>query len=57
MKDINTTNCQPLRHLIALASGAYALGLLPFLLLRLLFGDSLWWLAFFGNFTPFYFVP
>jgi endonuclease/exonuclease/phosphatase (EEP) superfamily protein YafD len=45
------------RRLINLPSGAYALGLTLFLVLRLLFGDSLWWLAFFGNFTPFYFAP
>lgn len=46
----------PLRALISLIAGVYTLGLLIFLLLRLVFGDSLWWLAFFGNFTPFYFA-
>jgi vancomycin resistance protein VanJ len=45
-----------LRLLISLGAGAYAFALLAFLVLRLIFGDSLWWLAFFGNFTPFYFV-
>jgi endonuclease/exonuclease/phosphatase (EEP) superfamily protein YafD len=45
-----------LRKLISLGVGAYALTLLIFMVLRLLFGDSLWWLAFFGNFTPFYFA-
>jgi endonuclease/exonuclease/phosphatase (EEP) superfamily protein YafD len=44
-----------LRVLLSWVTGAYALGLLLFVLLRLIFGDSLWWLAFFGNFTPFYF--
>ena len=52
-----TTNRRfSLRYLLALLIGAYALGLLIFTLMRLIFGDSLWWLAFFGNFTPFYFA-
>lgn len=45
-----------LRRLVALFTGAYALGLLIFLLLRLVLGDGLWWLALFGNFTPWYFA-
>ena len=45
-----------LRAFLSLLIGMYALGLLLFVILRLIFGDSLWWLAFFGNFTPFYFV-
>ncbi len=50
------TRRQPLRWLISLLTGAYALGLLIFVVLRLIFGDSLWWLAFFGNLTPVYFA-
>ena len=46
-----------LRGSISLLLGAYALGLLVFAALRLIFGDTLWWLAFLGNFTPFYFIP
>lgn len=45
-----------LRRLVALFTGAYALGLLIFLLLRLVLGDGLWWLALLGNFTPWYFA-
>ncbi len=45
-----------LRAFLSLLIGLYALGLLTFTILRLIFGDSLWWLAFFGNFTPFYFA-
>ena len=47
---------RPLRALISFVTGAYALGLLLFVVLRLLVGDSWWWLAFLGNFTPFYFA-
>lgn len=47
---------RPLHTLIALVTGAYALGLLTFVALRLLVGDAWWWLAFLGNFTPFYFA-
>ncbi len=50
------TRRHPLRWLISLVTGAYALGLLIFLVLRLIWGDSLWWLALFGNFTPVYFA-
>lgn len=50
-------NLQRARWFINLLGGAYALGLTLFFVLRLLLGDSLWWLAFFGNFTPFYFAP
>ena len=50
------TQRHPLRWLISLLTGAYALGLLIFVVLRLIFGDSLWWLAFFGNLTPVYFA-
>ncbi len=50
------TRRQPLRTLISLVTGAYALGLLIFVLLRLIWGNSLWWLALFGNFTPVYFA-
>lgn len=46
-----------LRWLINLICGAYALGLALFLALRVLLGDSLWWMAFVNNFTPFYFAP
>jgi endonuclease/exonuclease/phosphatase (EEP) superfamily protein YafD len=44
------------RGLIAVLLSSYALGLLIFTILRLIFGDSVWWLGFFGNFTPFYFA-
>jgi vancomycin resistance protein VanJ len=50
------TYAHALRGLVALFTGAYALGLLVFLMLRLIWGDTLWWLAFLGNFTPFYFA-
>ena len=45
-----------LRAFLSLLIGLYALGLLLFVILRLIFSDGLWWLAFFGNFTPFYFA-
>lgn len=45
-----------LRRLVELFTGAYALGLLLFLVLRLVLGDGLWWLALLGNFTPWYFA-
>lgn len=45
-----------MRGLVALLTGAYALGLLAFLLLRLIWGDRFWWLAFLSNFTPWYFA-
>jgi vancomycin resistance protein VanJ len=45
-----------LRAFISLITGMYALALFAFVILRLIFEDSLWWLAFFGNFTPFYFA-
>ncbi|MEO8393004.1 MAG: endonuclease/exonuclease/phosphatase family protein [Chloroflexota bacterium] len=45
-----------LRGFIGFLTGVYTLALLLFVILRLIFGDSLWWLAFFGNFTPFYFA-
>ena len=44
------------RLIIALA-GRYGLGLALYLVLRLLLGDSLWWLALLNNFMPYYFVP
>lgn len=54
---MTNTKFRRLRWLVDLLCGAYALGLGLFLVLRLLLGDSLWWLAFAGNFTPFYFAP
>ena len=56
------TSDQPRRQtllvrLLALFSSLYGLALLLYLLLRLIFGDSLWWLAFLHNFAPYYFVP
>ncbi|MFN8450182.1 MAG: hypothetical protein U0521_16755 [Anaerolineae bacterium] len=51
------TRISALRWLVDVLCGVYALGLALFLALRLLWGDSLWWLAFAGNFTPFYFAP
>lgn len=51
------TRTQRLRATISLLTGGYALALLIFLLLRLIFADSLWWLALLANFTPFYFAP
>lgn len=35
----------------------YALGLVSYLLLRVLVGDGWWWLAFLHNFTIYYFAP
>ncbi len=35
----------------------YAAGLMIFLILRLLFADRFWWLAFLNNFAPYYFLP
>jgi len=51
------TRTQRLRATISLLTGGYALALLIFLVLRLIFADSLWWLALLANFTPFYFAP
>ena len=46
-----------LRAFVSLLTGGYALALLLFLILRLVFNDSFWWLALLANFTPFYFLP
>jgi vancomycin resistance protein VanJ len=47
----------PLRALISLLCGLYALGLAVYLISRVVIGDSRWWLAFLNNFTPYYFAP
>lgn len=46
-----------LTRMLTFAGGAYGLALLVYLLLRAALGDSLWWLAFLHNFTPYYFAP
>src|SRR5262249_15679650 len=46
-----------LRIVLLLIGVGYALGLTCYLLMRLLFGDHFWWLAFLNNFAPFYFLP
>ncbi len=38
-------------------SALYALGVVIYLLLRLIVRDGWWWLAFLHNFTPYYFAP
>jgi len=41
----------------SLAIAIYLLALAVYLMLRIVVGDRLWWLAFFNNFTPYYFAP
>lgn len=36
---------------------SYIVGLSAYLVLRVAFGDSMWWLAFANNFAPYYFLP
>lgn len=44
------------RNLIVYSANFYLLLLAIYLILRLIFKDGLWWLAFFNNFVPFYFI-
>ena len=46
----------PFARLITVISTVYAVGLVGFLIARVLFGDR-WWLAMLANLTPFYFAP
>src|SRR5437867_60987 len=46
-----------LQTLLTVAMGAYALGLAIYLILRLLFDDRLWWLAFLNGFAYWLFTP
>ena len=45
------------REIISMMMGVYALGLFLFVILRLIVGDSIWWVAFFANVMPVYFIP
>jgi endonuclease/exonuclease/phosphatase (EEP) superfamily protein YafD len=45
------------RRAFALGTGAYALALAAYVVLRLAAGDRWWWLAFLNNFAPWYFAP
>ena len=42
---------------LALLTLVYSLELIVYLILRFLLRNSLWWLAFLHNFTPYYFLP
>ncbi|MEP7292615.1 MAG: endonuclease/exonuclease/phosphatase family protein [Chloroflexota bacterium] len=53
---MTSTTLQRIRAFVSLLTGAYALGLLIFLVLRLMTNDGLWWVALLANFTPFYFA-
>ncbi|MEO8393003.1 MAG: endonuclease/exonuclease/phosphatase family protein [Chloroflexota bacterium] len=44
------------RELLSLLMGVYAVGLFLFVVVRLLVGDSLWWVGFFANVMPVYFI-
>lgn len=46
-----------LRTVVSLVSGGYALLLGIYLVVRFVLGDRVWWLAFFHNYLPFYFLP
>jgi endonuclease/exonuclease/phosphatase family metal-dependent hydrolase len=55
---MNQPQLQRLAHqLLILAIVAYTLALTLYLLVRLIFGDRFWLLAFANNFAPFYFFP
>ncbi|MBI1258401.1 MAG: hypothetical protein GC204_13100 [Chloroflexi bacterium] len=45
------------REAISLLMGIYTVALLFFVIVRLIVGDSLWWVAFFANVMPLYFIP
>lgn len=42
--------------MIVIAAG-YVFGLALYLILRFVFGDRFWWLAFLNNFAPYFFIP
>jgi vancomycin resistance protein VanJ len=46
-----------LRHGVSFLLWSFGCLLAGYLFLRLVFGDSLWWLAWLNNFTPYYFLP
>src|SRR5712691_11916266 len=46
-----------LQAAFTIITGTYALALALYLLLRLLFGDRFWWLAFVNTFAYFLFLP
>lgn len=51
-----STRSRPFARLITAISAIYVVGLVGFLIARVLFGDR-WWLAMLANVTPFYFAP
>lgn len=46
-----------LRAILTFIAALYTLGLIAYLLLRVLFSDRFWWLALANNFAPFFFLP
>ncbi len=51
------TNRQIFSRGFSLITTIYTLMLAVYLILRIVVGDRWWWLAFFNNFAPYYFVP